>query len=154
MNSTPRLRRTKQRQVILEELRKVTCHPTADELYNMARRRLPHISMGTVYRNLELLVQQGTIQSLDIAGTQKRFDGNAVNHYHLRCLKCGRVEDAHTRRSIPIHDVVKEVIGFEIIGHRLELVGLCPKCRGKHRGASRRSAPKTITSSNPIERRI
>jgi len=85
--------------------------------------------MGTVYRNLELLVQKGTIQSLEIAGTQKRFDGNASNHYHMRCLKCGRVEDAHIKRRIPIQDVIKEVTDFEITGHRLELIGLCAKCK-------------------------
>jgi len=119
--------------VILEELQKVTCHPSADELYNMVRRRLPHISMGTIYRNLELLVQTGAIQSLDDAGTQKHFDGNARNHYHMRCLNCGRVVDANIRRRLAIEDVIKEVTDFEIIGHRLEFVGLCSKCSGRVR---------------------
>ncbi|MGE5577510.1 MAG: Fur family transcriptional regulator, partial [Syntrophothermus sp.] len=52
---------TRQRQIILEELKNVTTHPTADEVYEMVRRRLPRISLGTVYRNLELLAEEGII---------------------------------------------------------------------------------------------
>jgi len=134
MHPSLRLRKTKQRHVILEELCKVTCHPSADELYNMVRRRLPRISMGTVYRNLDLLTRDGVIQTLEISGTQKRFDGNASNHYHMRCLRCGKVADAHIKKVIPIEDVIKEVTDFEIVGHRLEFIGLCPRCRRKKPG--------------------
>ncbi|MHB8927904.1 MAG: Fur family transcriptional regulator [Bacillota bacterium] len=125
------LRNTRQRQVILEELGKVTSHPTADEVYAMVRRRLPHISLGTVYRNLELLSAAGEIQTLELAGTQKRFDGNPANHYHVRCLRCGRVEDL----DLPIkaldglEDAVAEASGFKAVGHRLRFMGLCPKCQ-------------------------
>ena len=58
---------TKQRQVILEELRKLNTHPSADEIYKVVRRRLPRISLGTVYRNLEVLVQMGEIQNWNSA---------------------------------------------------------------------------------------
>ena len=88
------MRMTRQRNVILEELRKVDTHPSADEVYDMVRRRLPRISLGTVYRNLEILSQNGRIQKLEIGGTQKRFDGNPANHYHLRCIHCDRLADA------------------------------------------------------------
>ena len=76
---------TRQRRVILEELRKLTSHPTAPALYEVVRRRLPRISLGTVYRNLELLARAGFIQRLDLQGAEARFDGNPEHHYHVRC---------------------------------------------------------------------
>ena len=87
------MRLTNQRQVILEELRNVKTHPTASELYDMVRQRLPRIGLGTVYRNLELLADCGIINKLETGGEQKRFDGNPGPHYHIRCTTCGRVDD-------------------------------------------------------------
>lgn len=124
---------TRQRQIILEELRKVTTHPTADELCQLVRRRLPHISLGTVYRNLEILSAHGLMQKLELAGSQRRFDGNVQNHYHVRCLGCGRVEDLPTR-PIPISESdLRAATQFEIIGHRVEFFGWCPDCKRKNR---------------------
>ena len=75
MLSNPKSRMTHQRRIILEELRNTRSHPTADEVYEIVRKRIPKISLGTVYRNLELLSESGVIQKLEIGGTQKRFDG-------------------------------------------------------------------------------
>ena len=126
---------TRQRRVILEELRKVSTHPTADEVYEMVRRRVPRISLGTVYRNLEILSEQGMIQKIQVAGTQKRFNGNAKNHYHVRCVGCGRVEDVAVD-PVELEDSVRKVSDYEIIGHRLEFIGLCPKCREEEADSS------------------
>jgi len=70
-----KLKMTKQRRVIVEELKKLKTHPTATLIYELVRKRLPRISLGTVYRNLDLLAEAGIIQKLETAGTQKRFDG-------------------------------------------------------------------------------
>jgi Fur family ferric uptake transcriptional regulator len=67
---------TRQCAVILEELRKLDTHPTADELCGIVRRRLPRISLGTVYRNLDYFVTMGEIVRLDSASSSMRFDGN------------------------------------------------------------------------------
>ncbi|MBW2321808.1 MAG: transcriptional repressor [Deltaproteobacteria bacterium] len=85
---------TKQRQVILEELRQLKTHPSADEIYKVVRRRLPRISLGTVYRNLEVLAKMGEIQKLELSGSIKRYDWNTNKHYHIRCVRCDRVDDA------------------------------------------------------------
>ena len=85
----PQTRMTRQRAVILEELRKVKTHPTADELYSIVRERLPRISLGTVYRNLDFLADTGEIRRLEAAGTTKRFDGDISWHQHVRCIHCG-----------------------------------------------------------------
>jgi Fur family ferric uptake transcriptional regulator len=120
---------TRQRRVILEELRKVKSHPTADEVYERARRRLPRISLGTVYRNLEILSECGMIQKLELGGDQKRFDGKTGNHYHLRCIRCGCIEDVLAAPHTPIEDALRGKSDYEIIGTRLEFIGVCPQCK-------------------------
>ena len=129
------LRMTQQRRVILDELRKVTSHPTADAVYRMVRRRLPNISLGTVYRNLEILSESGMIQKLEPGGSARRYDGNPKMHYHIRCVRCERVDDFPVGSIPAVNRAVRNVSGYEILGYRLEFVGVCPKCRksGKHR---------------------
>ena len=122
------LRMTRQRKVILEELRKVDTHPSADELYEMVRKRLPRISLGTVYRNLEILSESGEIQKLELGCTLQRFDGIAANHYHIRCIHCDRVVDAPADIYVTVSHDLKNATDFEITGHRLELIGICPAC--------------------------
>ncbi len=121
-------RMTRQRAVILEELRKTTTHPTADELYGKVRERLPRISLGTVYRNLDFLADSGEIRRLEAAGTTKRFDGNMVEHQHVRCLCCGRIGDIMTPLPTPAVSGM-HVSGFsEIRSARIEFDGICEQC--------------------------
>ncbi len=120
---------TDQRRIILEELRKVNTHPTANDVYDMVRKRLPRISLGTVYRNLEILSEIGAIQKLELAGNQKRFDGTVENHYHVRCLGCGRVEDVPVGPLPALDKALKGVSDYKVFWHRLEFMGLCPRCQ-------------------------
>jgi len=132
--ATGKLRRnTRQRQVILEELQKLTSHPTAAELYKIVCKRLPKISLGTVYRNLELLAQNNIIQKLDISGSEVRFDCNPDQHYHVRCVHCGRVDDLHDIPADLIGHRLKESNGWKILGYRLDFIGICPECKGTHK---------------------
>lgn len=128
---------TRQRRVILEELRKLESHPSADEVYEMARRRLPRISLGTVYRNLEILSEYGMIGKLELGGTQKRFDGNVRNHYHVRCIQCGSIKDVPMEPLTIIENTLNELTDYEIIGSRLEFIGVCPRCRKEAQGRPR-----------------
>jgi len=113
--------------MILEELRKITTHPTADEVYSIVRQRLPRISLGTVYRNLDLLAEQGEILKIESAGHSKRFDGTTRLHQHVRCQKCGRMADI--THSVPTPDTRHIMLpGFTITGVRLEFDGLCDAC--------------------------
>ena len=123
---------TRQRKVILEELRKVNTHPSADEIYEMVRRRLPRISLGTVYRNLEVLSELGEIQKLQLSGSLKRFDWNTIKHYHISCIHCNRVDDAPIAPLNQLENELYEATVFEIIGHNLEFIGLCPECSRKN----------------------
>ena len=126
-------RNTPQRHVVLEELKRLSSHPTAAELFEITRRRMPKISLGTVYRNLEFLARNGTIQKLETGGAQARFDGDPRRHHHARCMECGRVDDVP---GLPDDFVRAEALnlgGYEILGFRLEFIGVCPRC---HNGAT------------------
>ena len=130
MESQPRM--TKQRQVILEELRMIQNHPTADEIYERVRVRLPRISLGTVYRNLDKLAGSGMIRRLDNSGAQMRFDGDLHGHQHIRCISCGRIEDIDAEPEPT--DCDRKLVagsGFRLVERRVEYVGVCPGCEGK-----------------------
>ena len=123
-----RMRLTNQRQVLMEELKKVTTHPTADELYDLVRQRLPRTGLGTVYRNLELLSEFGIIKKLETGGKQKRFDGNPDPHYHIRCSMCGRVDDIHIPRLEDLDAQAADCCSYTILGHQIEFSGICADC--------------------------
>lgn len=124
-----KFRMTRQRRIILEELKNLHSHPTADEVYETVRKRMPRISLGTVYRNLEILSQWGLAQKLDLAGARRRFDGSTEAHYHVRCLGCGQIEDVPGEPLQNLEESVRGNTDFEIIGHRLNFLGFCPSCR-------------------------
>lgn len=122
------MRLTNQRRLILEELKAVTTHPTADEVYGMVRQKMPRISLGTVYRNLEVLSSLGLVRKLENAAGQKRFDGDVSPHHHIRCETCGKVGDIFDAPDISGIDVGLDT-DFQITGVSLEFSGICPRCQ-------------------------
>ena len=127
-------RNTKQRQVIIEELVRLDTHPTAAELHAIVRRRLPRMSLGTVYRNLDLLVQLGVIKKIEGGGGQARYDGDLAPHCHLRCVVCGRVSDvplpSHDRDDQWLEQAARLAQG-RVLDVRVELMGICCECDGR-----------------------
>lgn len=121
-------RMTKQRATILAELRSLTSHPTADEIYSLVRQKLPRISLGTVYRNLELLTETREVLKLEYAGFQKRFDGNIHDHQHVRCIVCGKVADVEHLAETPQLPESTQVPGFTVLSARVEFFGICKDC--------------------------
>ncbi len=129
MEAQTAIRLTPQRQVILEELAKVKSHPTANEVYDMVRKRLPRIGLGTVYRNLELMADNGLVLKLEVGGSQKRFDATTHLHYHIRCSCCGRVDDIEMAAMPQLDAAASEMSDYEVLGHHIEFSGLCGSCR-------------------------
>src|SRR5690606_8217129 len=118
-------RRTRQREVILEVLRGTKCHPTADWVYQEVRKEMPHVSLGTIYRNLKTLSEHGEIQELAFGATHSRFDANKELHYHFVCVERGLIGPL----DIPVVEGLEEKVaerGYEVTCHRLEFYGLCP----------------------------
>jgi Fe2+ or Zn2+ uptake regulation protein len=123
------LRMTHQREVILDEMGKCKGHPTADVLYERIKKKLPRISLATVYRNLEILSEAGMIRKLEISGRQKRFDRLLDQHHHIYCVQCHRVDNLKVETVSP--DSAAE-IGYRISGCRIEFFGICPECQKKN----------------------
>ena len=121
-------RRSKQKETILRVLKSTTSHPTAEWIYEQVKREVPNISLGTVYRNLRLLKQEGEISELDLAHTSGRFDGYTENHYHFRCEQCNRIFDVDEPVDKAVDSRVAQKTGFQVNCHRLEFRGLCQEC--------------------------
>ncbi len=131
-------RMTNQRRVILEELRNSKEHLSADELYMKVKKKLPNVSISTIYRNLEELAEQGLIRKLGPQSIQKRFDANIQPHFHIRCVKCGRIDDVPFSMVSEVSQairkttaMVEKITGYDVLGYHLEFLGICPECRKK-----------------------
>jgi Fur family ferric uptake transcriptional regulator len=106
----------------------VKSHPTANEVYDMVRKRLPRIGLGTVYRNLDLLAEKGIIKKLEVGGEQKRFDGDTSQHYHIRCMECDRVEDIFIERPEDLEKNAAASCNYQILDHHVQFSGICASC--------------------------
>lgn len=124
--SAPARRMTSQRAEILAELRAAHDHPTAAELHDRLRPRLPRLSLGTVYRNLDVLAAVGLVAKLAGNGIEARYDGVPEPHDHARCRCCGAVADIPSQGG---DGVIALPEGFLVECRRLEYVGLCADCR-------------------------
>ncbi len=142
MSANPSYRMTVQRKIILEEIRKVYTHPSAQEVYEMVRRRVPKISLGTVYRALELLCDRGLIQKLSTnGGRQNRFDGNSAKHVHVLCVRCDRIDDLPMENVEDLEKKADKLTKYYLVGYNLEFKGICPECQKRgRRGTDRKSA--------------
>ena len=123
-------RMTKQRRVILETLRRTKSHPTADWIYKEAKKELPDLSLGTVYRNLNKLKEEGEILELSFGSTFSRYDGNPENHYHFLCLQCDRMYDVDLPLQDNLEKLVEKELGCRVTSHRMEFYGKCGECLG------------------------
>ena len=128
------MKRSVQREAILDELRSLTCHPTAEELYQRLKSAMPNLSLATVYRNLEQFSQAGLVLKLDCGGELKRFDGNTNIHPHLRCADCGAVSDMDNSKLSKLqNELIKMLPELDCRSLRLEFCGTCPRCQENHK---------------------
>jgi Fur family peroxide stress response transcriptional regulator len=121
------LRATRQRRAVYAALAGHLDHPSAESLHREVRRRIPGLSLATVYKALEALVRAGASGRIVHADGVARYDARTDRHDHRRCVRCGRVEDVDLpHRPDRIADIPGE--GFTITGYRLELLGHCAPC--------------------------
>ena len=128
MNTNKVSRETKQKNAILGLLRNTRSHPTADQIYETVRKAIPTISKGTVYRNLQVLIDNGIVSVLDIRGTLSRYELKQETHYHFRCDACGRVYDLDEPVDPGLDDRISKRTGFVVSGHQTEFRGRCADC--------------------------
>lgn len=129
MNSGITYRRSKQRERILQLLKETDTHPSVDWLYEKLKKEFPKLSLGTVYRNLSILVDQGLVKKIHFGSTYDRFDGKRTPHYHLICEQCGKIEDV----DLPVNDDLTRAAAvqsdFQVTGHMIQFYGMCADCR-------------------------
>ena len=122
-------RNTLQRRLVLETVRRMHNHPTADEIFREIAAENTLISKATVYRNLKILSEQGEILHIPIPDGADCFDFNTKPHYHLECRSCNRVFDV----NMPYQsDLCSKIVGCEdflVESHHIVFSGLCPACR-------------------------
>lgn len=121
-------RMTRQKKLVLEILRSTNIHPTADWVYEQARKVIPDISLGTIYRNLGYLKSTGEIMELNYGSTFSRYDGNPRNHYHFVCVKCGKILDVDLPVLNGLEEEVSRRTKVSVTSHRLEFYGCCSSC--------------------------
>ncbi len=118
-----------QRMTILEVLKGVKTHPSADWIYDEVRKKLPHISKGTIYRNLKVLEEDGAILVLNVDGVVGKYEIRQNNHYHFICEKCGTIIDLNGPTETKLNMKYAKKTGFKITHHQLEFRGLCKDCQ-------------------------
>ncbi len=121
---------SRQREALLDNLSHRYDHPTADMLYESIRVEYPHISLGTVYRNLNLLSEQGRLLKLSCGDGTVHYDYNTSPHYHFYCKSCGRMLDISMSYLEDIDSMVDPEVG-RADSHSLIFYGCCKKCSDK-----------------------
>jgi Fe2+ or Zn2+ uptake regulation protein len=150
-------RLTAPRQAVLEVVLGLKTHPTAEQIHRLVVRRAPGVSLGTVYRNLRLLVDAGLLGELP--GPRARFDANARAHHHFTCLHCGRIADVEAPVAEPQSRTLSRRVaartGLTITHHRIDFFGRCRECQAHGRarpGRRRLPAPAGVPIAHPPAR--
>ncbi len=125
------LKHSRQRDSILNCLMNRHDHPTADSIYASVRQDFPNVSLGTVYRNLNLLADLGEIRRLNCGSGPERFDADTSLHYHFICQSCGQVQDLDMNVSDQINLAAQEHCGGRIDSHITYFYGTCADCLKK-----------------------
>ena len=123
-----KIRKSKQRERILEILKSTGAHPTAGWIYNKLRKEFPDLSMGTVYRNLNILIEQGLVKKIDFGSTFDRFEANSFPHYHFICENCGVIKDLDMPIDSGLNEKVNQQTNYKTNRHRIEFYGICDEC--------------------------
>ena len=125
------LKYSRQRESIKANLMSRRDHPTADALYASIREEFPNISLGTVYRNLNLLVETGEILKLTCGNGPDHCDGNATPHYHFVCRECGQIYDIDLDEMTGLNASVQSKAPGKIDSHSILFYGHCYQCMEK-----------------------
>lgn len=120
---------SRQREALIKVLKGTTSHPTADWLYQQLREEFPKISLGTVYRNLGLLVESGQAIRINAGDSCEHYDGDTRNHYHFVCRNCKQVSDVDMEPIEELNAIAAESMNSDVESHSLVFFGICQNCR-------------------------
>jgi Fur family ferric uptake transcriptional regulator len=125
------LRNTRQREEILDAFFSAGRHITVDNLYNILKKKIPEIGYATVHRNLKLMCESGLAQEIKVGNKKTRYEQRYghEHHDHLICLKCGKFIEVKDEKIERLQDKLAEGKGFIPMRHKLEIYGLCKRCK-------------------------
>lgn len=122
---------SRQRELIYQTVMENQVHPTAEFVYNYLKKDNPQLSLGTVYRNLQQLSENGIISRVSIPDQPDRFDGITTPHYHAVCTECGSITDVFMENMADIDGLVASKTGLDIVGHEIVFKIICPVCKNR-----------------------
>jgi Fur family peroxide stress response transcriptional regulator len=124
------LRITPQRIAICTNLAESTSHPTAMSIYEILKETYPSLSLATVYNTMDVLIEQGKVNTLgDVGDAATHFDANVEPHLHLGCLKCHKIIDLDSSLAASLNKEISNTSGYKLLGARVMYYGICPECR-------------------------
>jgi Fur family transcriptional regulator, peroxide stress response regulator len=133
MRRVTQKRATRQLEAVFQALQGDPTHPFADEIYRRVRKKLPRISLATVYRNLQRLVEDGKIRTVLLGERVARYDPETNDHDHFICENCGRVQDLFLERNRQIDLTPLTSDGYVVTTHNLTVYGLCQVCVARNK---------------------
>jgi len=142
---------TQQRRVILEEIQKADDHITADNIYMLVKKRMLKVSIGTIYRNLNVLVELGYVDKVETSlHSESHYEVHKDTHYHIVCKECLRIDDLEHYRALSIEPTAAKISGYQITNHSVELLGLCPACQKKLSSLPLMSQANAVNAVNTV----
>ena len=122
-------RNTIQKDLVRNAVYEMKRHVTANEVYEFIKESYPTIGKGTVYRNLDILVEEGALRKVEVSEGPNRFDFTLKNHYNVKCVKCGEVSDVDMDEIPDLMKKIHDTHGIEFLDYDISFKGICPKCR-------------------------
>lgn len=136
-------RNTIQRQLVIAAVRALCSHPTAEDVYNEIIKEYPDISKGTVYRNLNTLVESGLLNRISVPDSADRYDYILARHYHVQCTRCKKFLNVDNMDYFQdLDDQIAQLTGFKMESHNIVFLGICPECQIEE-------AKKTLKAKKP-----
>ena len=127
-------RNTIQKDLVRNAVCEMKRHVTANEVYEVyefVKEFCPTIGKGTVYRNLDILVEEGDLRKVEVPDGPNRFDLTLKNHYHVRCVNCGEISDVDMDEILGLLEKIHDTHGTDFLGYDILFKGICPKCQKK-----------------------
>ena len=126
-------RNTIQKDLVRNAVYEMKRHVTANEVYEFIKEAYPTIWKGTVYRNLDILIEEGALRKVEVPDGPNRFDFALNNHYHVRCIKCGNVSDVDMDEIPNLLERINNTHGIKFLDYDILFKGICLKCMGKEK---------------------
>ena len=142
-------RNTIQKDLVRNAVCEMKRHVTANEVYEFVKEFCPTIGKGTVYRNLDILVEEGDLRKVEVPDGPNRFDLTLKNHYHVRCVNCGEISDVDMDEILGLLEKIHDTHGTDFLGYDILFKGICPKCQKKIKDAGRTGCPSRTKQARP-----